>query len=679
METIQNQIYKTVAKNLWHQGMPLSKDELTMLAALIDGATNDILISIAPLPLKAYFLGYKIQELLKKAGSFSEMKKLLDQFKRPPVMDTWTRDTVATAIAKLVNIPKTTMSDTLTLRFLEDYMFTEITWYLDNMQHKIRQEMNHSLLNNESPLELARRLHKTFDAYDIDMRRVAITETTRARNKGTLNSIIQTNPAREHALVYFIVAGDACKHCKRLYLYPDGSPKLFEIKDIINETNKGRKVPQWRAAILIHPNCRCYPVEYFPELKEWQEKWQAKIHGNKVVIRGGELVKSEAVEAPPGGVYQEVTVMGMDKHPERQPMLKKSKKIKKDIQKGQHDTSLEHTSTGPDLIDVKHKKAKFKKFGKGELPPGAEDDNDTEKSIPEPDPVKKNIDVHGINIGVEFPKGSVRTYDNSDYKTPMHADYGRISGTESDNDEMCLDCYVGPDRDNETVYRVRQLKKNGDFDEFKYMIGYPDKKAAVLSYKMHMPEWMYGGVKTLDLPSFEHTIVLNLKPEEVSKAIGTERPGHKYIRREGQSGGYKYIYEDETGKEYEGQEPTTAEKPKRYYFDEDLGIPYEKIAQIGFGSEWKVRWPEGNTSIIDTFKTKLKKIKPEEYEKKAKEYHEDEKMRAERFKLAKEQEAEEEAEKRELDKAIGDERPGHKYIRREGMPGLQKESKGIQK
>jgi len=190
---------------------------------------------------------------------------------------------------------------------------------------------------------------------------------------------------------------------------------------------------------------------------------------------------------------------------------------------------------------------------------------------------------------------------------------------------------------------------------------------------------MYGGVKTLDLPSFEHTIVLNLKPEEVSKAIGTERPGHKYIRREGQSGGYKYIYEDETGKEYEGQEPTTAEKPKRYYFDEDLGIPYEKIAQIGFGSEWKVRWPEGNTSIIDTFKTKLKKIKPEEYEKKAKEYHEDEKMRAERFKLAKEQEAEEEAEKRELDKAIGDERPGHKYIRREGMPGLQKESKGIQK
>lgn len=554
MDTIQNQVYKQVAKNLWHGGMPLTKDELARIAELIDKATNDIVISVAPLPLKAYFLGYKVQELLKKAGSFAEMKKLLDQFKRPPVLDKWERDTVTAAIAKLVNIPKTTMADNLTLRFLQDYMFTEITWYLDNMQHKIRQEMNHSLLNNESPLELARRLHKTFDAYDIDMRRVAITETTRSRNKGTLNAIIQTSPERDKALIYFIVAEDACKHCKRLYLYPDGTPKLFEIRDIINETNKNRKVPQWRAAILIHPNCRCYPVAYDPALKEWQDKWKARVHNNKVVIRGGELEKSEHVEAPPAGPYAETTKMAIDTHPEQQPVLKK-KKVVKELSKGQHDTGIEYAA-GPDLIDVKHKKAKFKKFGKGQMPPGAEDDNkDVEKSVPETDPIKKNVEVNGVKIGIEWPKGSTRTYTDGKWKTPMTADYGRISGTESDNDEMCLDCYVGPDRDNETVYRIRQLKKNGEFDEFKYMVGYKDKKAAIESYKEHMPEWMYGGVKTLDLPSFEHTIVMNLKPEEVQKSIGDMKPGHKYIRRDGQPGNWKYIYQDEQGIESEREHP----------------------------------------------------------------------------------------------------------------------------
>jgi len=41
----------------------------------------------------------------------------------------------------------------------------------------------------------------------------------------------------------------------------------------------------------------------------------------------------------------------------------------------------------------------------------------------------------------------------------------------------------------------------------------------------------------------------------ISKAVGDERPGHKYIRREKTQTGWKYIYKDEQGKELEGQKP----------------------------------------------------------------------------------------------------------------------------
>jgi hypothetical protein len=465
--------YEQIASNIWNAGMPLSKQEIAKLAEIIDTASKDILISITPYPLKTYLLGYRIQELIKKANSHAEIKRLLDDFKLPPVSDSWAAKRVAETIAKIVNIPVTQLKDTLAMEFIQQYMFQEITWHMDNMKNKIKNEMLHTLMNNESPLELARRLHKTFDTYDYDMRRVAITETTRARNMGMANEIQQTDPAGADALIYFLVAKDACPHCKRLYNYPDGSPRIFKLSDIKNQTNKGRTQQNWRAALIIHPNCRCSFTKYNPELMEWKKKWQARYDGKKL-------------DAP----------------------------------------------------------------------------KDMQKSVDEADKIKKVMDINGIQVAIEWPKGSTRTYTDGDWETEMTAHYGRIPGTESANDGMEIDCYVGDNPDSTKVYKLLQVKKDGKPDEFKYMLGYGSLQEAKDSYLEHMPESFYGNIKQISMDTLEHIIATNLKKPEIEKAIGDMKPGHKYIRREGEPGSYKYIYADETGKEYEGQEPEIHIKQK---------------------------------------------------------------------------------------------------------------------
>jgi hypothetical protein len=464
---MEKQIYREAAAKLWHQGSPLTKKELESLAKLLDTASNSILINVGPTRLKAYLLAYRLNEVIKNAKSYEDLRSLLNTVARPPELPgkgtEWTNTAVLNQIAKLTGVRPNDLADRLTLEFLEQYQYSEITWHMANMQNKIRHEMIESVMNRESPLQLARRLHRTFDTYDYDMRRVAITETTRARNKGSLNVLKGEDPRGDDALVYFMVAKDACKDCKRLYLYPDGTPRLFRIKDIENVSNKGVPRAQWRAGLLIHPNDRCYPVPYNSQLEEWKKKWSARVQGE-----GGTVINK-----------------GLDN-----------------------------------------------------------------------DPVRKVRQINGIKIAIEWPKGTVRTYEDCDIATKMKADYGYIKGTESPHDKMDLDCYVGPHNDSTKVFRLSQVKKGGKFDEFKYMLGYRSADEAKRSFLKHMPDWMYGSIEEITQEQFEHDIVTNLKAPEIGKGIPGERAGHKYIRRERdmKTGKWTYYYKDESGKVYAGKE-----------------------------------------------------------------------------------------------------------------------------
>jgi hypothetical protein len=108
---------------------------------------------------------------------------------------------------------------------------------------------------------LASVLRERLRAGDVerDWRRVAVTETRWAVNYASLVHYLEQGAER----VYWSVHPDACADCKRIYLHPDGTPRVFGLHAILEEvarhggTNVGRPAKDWVATLTLHPWCRC--------------------------------------------------------------------------------------------------------------------------------------------------------------------------------------------------------------------------------------------------------------------------------------------------------------------------------------------------------------------------------------------------------------------------------------
>lgn len=98
---------------------------------------------------------------------------------------------------------------------------------------------------------------------------------------------------------------------------------------------------------------------------------------------------------------------------------------------------------------------------------------------------KGKIQVHGLTITLENPKGSTRSGTDSDGKewsVKMKSDYGYINRTEG-RDGDHIDVFLGPDVETELVYVVDQIDpKTKRFDEHKCMIGFRTQIAAKAAY-----------------------------------------------------------------------------------------------------------------------------------------------------------------------------------------------------
>lgn len=93
-----------------------------------------------------------------------------------------------------------------------------------------------------------------------DVRRIVDTESTRARNAGTLDAIAKINAMAgvEDPVVYFAVVNDQhlCEECRRLHLMPDGhTPRYWRMSEIGSGYHK-RGEPNPKVGGL-HPHCRC--------------------------------------------------------------------------------------------------------------------------------------------------------------------------------------------------------------------------------------------------------------------------------------------------------------------------------------------------------------------------------------------------------------------------------------
>ncbi len=120
---------------------------------------------------------------------------------------------------------------------------------------------------------------------------------------------------------------------------------------------------------------------------------------------------------------------------------------------------------------------------------------------------KRQTAFDGLPIKIEQDPGDVRTGTSKDGKSwsrKMYASYGYVPGTKGMGaDGDAIDVYLAAEPvSTGKVYEVSQKKKDGGFDEHKYMVGYESASDAKADYLRHMPEWAFGSMATQSMDGF---------------------------------------------------------------------------------------------------------------------------------------------------------------------------------
>lgn len=123
-----------------------------------------------------------------------------------------------------------------------------------------------------------------------------------------------------------------------------------------------------------------------------------------------------------------------------------------------------------------------KKFAKG----GLVNTNPTDAQKAAGNYKKHHIRLHGMEIAIENPKGSIRSGKDKtgkEWRVEMPAHYGYFKGT-TGKDGDAVDVYIGGKPHVGRVYVVNQVHDHsGQFDEHKAMMGFSNKTEALDHYK----------------------------------------------------------------------------------------------------------------------------------------------------------------------------------------------------
>ncbi len=114
-------------------------------------------------------------------------------------------------------------------------------------------------------------------------------------------------------------------------------------------------------------------------------------------------------------------------------------------------------------------------------------------------------DSHRIVVKIELEVGDIRRGVNKATGEPwekeMFAAYGFIPKTMGDDFET-VDVYLKEQGFFAQVFVIHQLKKNGDHDEDKCMVGFSSSAEAEKMYRRHVPEWCFGSMDTYSWSDF---------------------------------------------------------------------------------------------------------------------------------------------------------------------------------
>lgn len=132
------------------------------------------------------------------------------------------------------------------------------------------------------------------------------------------------------------------------------------------------------------------------------------------------------------------------------------------------------------------------------------------------------VRLHGLDIAIENPRGSVRqgkTADGREWANVMQAHYGYICDTlGADGDEV--DVFVGPYPESRRVWVINQVF-DGKFDETKCMIGFVDADSARAAYQFsYTRDWTgLGSMVEMSVDQFKKWLQVSSTKPAVEKPV----------------------------------------------------------------------------------------------------------------------------------------------------------------
>lgn len=134
----------------------------------------------------------------------------------------------------------------------------------------------------------------------------------------------------------------------------------------------------------------------------------------------------------------------------------------------------------------------------------------TEEEKQSGDYPKGVVEVQGMSVVIENPKGSVRSgvdADGNEWSTEMQDTYGYFEGTAgADTDD--IDVFVGEHPLSDKVFIVDQVKEDGSFDEHKVMFGYESSEEAREAYlRNYDDDWQgLGSITQVGVEDFRRWV-----------------------------------------------------------------------------------------------------------------------------------------------------------------------------
>lgn len=166
-----------------------------------------------------------------------------------------------------------------------------------------------------------------------------------------------------------------------------------------------------------------------------------------------------------------------------------------------------------------------------------------ENDLPAPTPAqveagnfkKGKITLHGLDISIENPMGSIR---KSHPDAPVQwkrmtrgGHYGYVKGTTDATGEQ-VDVFVGPKTGAQTVFVIDQLTPDGTaYDEPKAMVGYPNALAARRAYHANYPKgWKgLGAMTPMAMEDFKQWVKSPAAKQPVAWKPATEAASRETI------------------------------------------------------------------------------------------------------------------------------------------------------